>query len=91
MSIPNWVPQSPKWFNLEAIKENNKDDFSNIYFKIAHFKYVYSKNQTYIIREAENRQAAPFPSFNAMKLLPIWIPNPATLAQFRSLLQRGLL
>lgn len=61
MSIPNWVPQSPKWFNLEAIKENNKDDFSNIYFKIAHFKYVYSKNQTYIIQEAKNRQAAPPP------------------------------
>lgn len=61
MSIPNWVPQSPKWFNLEAIKEHNKNDFSNISFKIAHFKYVYSKNQTYIIRETKNRQAAPSP------------------------------
>lgn len=42
MSIPNWVPQSPKWFNLEAIKEHNNNDFSNICFQIHTFKkYIF--------------------------------------------------
>lgn len=41
MSIPNWVPQSPKWFNLEAIKEHD-NDFSNICFQIYTFKkYIF--------------------------------------------------
>lgn len=42
MSIPNWVPQSPKWFNLGAIEEDNINDLLNIGFKIHTFlKYIF--------------------------------------------------
>lgn len=43
MSIPNWVPQSPKWFNLGAIEEdNNNNNLLNICFKIHMFlKYIF--------------------------------------------------
>lgn len=36
MSIPNCVPQSPKWFNLVAIEEDN-NHLLNICFKIHTF------------------------------------------------------
>lgn len=38
MSIPNCVPQSPKWFNLGAIEEDNNNHLLNICFEIHTFK-----------------------------------------------------
>jgi len=81
MSIPNWVPQSPKWFNLEATEEHNKDDFSNIRFKIHAFKKTYVlKEETRIISEIKTRQA-PSISLQRSCYPPIFIPNSAILAQ----------
>lgn len=53
-------------------------------FKYTHLRNIYSKGRnTHSIRN--QNQASP-PSFTAMKLVPILIPNPATLAQVSILL-----
>lgn len=53
MSIPNWVPQSPKWFNLGAIEEDNNHHLLNICFKTQIFK-IYILKETHIIPETQS-------------------------------------